>query len=79
MPAAPPELGRLVDVLSRRYVVFDVARGELTGSPLRTTGLRVPQYLVDDALGEELHVVWEYKPGAIEILPSGGIGVIIEK
>jgi hypothetical protein len=60
--AAPPEQGQLVDVRQRRYVVTDVE-----ASTLRPA--RPPQHLVtlssveDDALGEELQVVWELEPG----------------
>ena len=64
----PPEQGQLVTVRQRRYVVTDVARSELPESPIRPSGDGV-QHLVtlssveDDALGEELQVVWELEPG----------------
>jgi len=60
--SAPPEQGQLVNVRSRRYIVNEVARGTLPGA--------VPQHLVtlssieDEALGEELQVIWELEPGA---------------
>ena len=63
-----PEQGQLVDVRQRRWVVNDVARSTLPASPLRP--LQQPQHLVtlssveDDALGEELQVIWEIEPGA---------------
>src|SRR3954471_9180015 len=62
-----PEQGQLVDVRQRRWVVNDVARSTLPVSPLRP--LQEPQHLVtlssveDDALGEELQVVWELELG----------------
>src|SRR3712207_5211627 len=62
-----PEQGQLVDVRQRRWVVNDVAKSNLPVSPLRP--LRTPQHLVtlssveDDALGEELQVVWELELG----------------
>src|SRR5664279_3764488 len=60
-----PEQGQLAVVRQRRYVVTDVRSG--------VSGARIaeqPQHLVsltsieDDALGEELQVVWEIEPGA---------------
>lgn len=63
-----PEQGQLVDVRQRRYVVTEVEASTLPASPLRPA--RAPQHLVtltsveDDALGEELQVVWELEPGA---------------
>src|SRR5262245_15156949 len=67
--ASPPEQGQIVEVRHRRYVVADVARSTLARSPLDSAFLTV-QHLVtltsveDDALGEELQVVWELEPGA---------------
>jgi len=66
---APPEQGQLVDVRQRRYVVTDVVRSALPGDPLRAPGYGL-QHLVslasveDDAIGEELQVMWEIEPGA---------------
>ena len=67
MQAKPsvPEQGQLAVVRQRRYVVTDVRSGATTGGLLER-----PQHLVsltsieDDALGEELQVVWEIEPGA---------------
>lgn len=66
---APPEQGQIVEVRQRRYVVADVAKSTLAQSPLDADFLAV-QHLVslasveDDALGEELQVIWELEPGA---------------
>jgi superfamily II DNA or RNA helicase len=63
-----PEQGQLVEVRQRRYVVTDVVGSTLPTSPLSDNGK--PQHLVtlasveDDALGEELQVIWELEPGA---------------
>src|SRR5260370_31612466 len=60
-----PEQGQLAVVRQRRYVVTDVRRG-LSAPQLDER----PQHLVsltsveDDALGEELQVIWEIEPGA---------------
>ncbi len=67
-----PEPGQLVDVRRRRYVVVDIAQSPLSGGIL-TLGSYQRQHLVtlssveDDALGEELQVIWEIEPGATTI------------
>lgn len=64
-----PEPGQLVDVRRRRYVVVDIAQSPLPPDIL-TRGSLQRQHLVtlssveDDALGEELQVIWEIEPGA---------------
>ena len=63
-----PEQGQLVEVRQRRYVVTDVAGSAHPISALAPGGK--PQHLIalssleDDALGEELQVIWELEPGA---------------
>jgi superfamily II DNA or RNA helicase len=60
-----PEQGQLALVRQRRYVVTDVRRG-VNGTAIGTQA----QHLIsltsieDDALGEELQVIWEIEPGA---------------
>jgi hypothetical protein len=67
--SSPPEPGQIVQVRALRFVVADVNRGALPSGPL-AEGLNHAQHLVtltsieDDALGEELQVVWELEPGA---------------
>ncbi len=64
-----PEQGQLVEVRQRRYVVSEVVKSTL---PLATPpgGIERLQHLIsltsveDDALGEELQVIWELEPGA---------------
>jgi ERCC4-related helicase len=60
-----PEQGQLAIVRQRRYVVTDVRQGasgaELTERPQHLVSLTS---IEDDALGEELQVVWEIEPGA---------------
>src|SRR4051794_20329778 len=61
-PAVPrvPELGQLVHVRQRQFVVTDVLPSTLP----------TPQHLValncvaDDGFGEDLQVIWEIEPGA---------------
>jgi ERCC4-related helicase len=66
--ASVPEQGQLVVVRQRTYTVTDVTESSLATdltSPVKPT----PQHLIllssieDDALGEELQVVWELEPG----------------
>jgi len=67
---AVPESGQLVEVRQRPFVVQDVIASGLPRDPLRANGHTPLQHLVtlssveDDALGEELRVVWEIEPGA---------------
>ena len=64
-----PEQGQLVSVRSRRWVVGEVNKSALSAPPLEPVPAKA-QHLVsllsveDDALGEELQVVWEIEPGA---------------
>lgn len=66
-----PEHGQLVEVRRRRYVVVNLEQNQLAPDLLLPGNLTVTrQHLVtlssveDDALGEELQVVWEIEPGA---------------
>ncbi|NUM46352.1 MAG: DEAD/DEAH box helicase [Anaerolineales bacterium] len=64
-----PEQGQLVEVRQRRYVVSEVIKSSLPPTTL-PGGVERPQHLIaltsveDDALGEELEVIWELEPGA---------------
>ena len=67
--SSAPEQGQLVTVRQRRYVATDVTESSLPGSALTPIAAN-PEHLVtlscleDDALGEELRVIWELEPGA---------------
>jgi ERCC4-related helicase len=67
--AAPPEQGQLVSVRQRQYIVSEVVKSALPSSPIQVAASKA-QHLItlasveDDALGEELQVVWELEPGA---------------
>src|SRR5690242_18648182 len=71
--SAIPEQGQLVDVRQRRSVVVEVTqntlppdihkRGSFVQSPA-THHIVTLASVEDDALGEELQVVWEIEPGA---------------
>lgn len=64
-----PEVGQLVNIRQRQYVVNQVQQATLFVDPIATK-LEQPQHLVtllsveDDAEGEELQVIWELEPGA---------------
>ena len=66
---SPLEIGQLVAVRSRRWVVNEVVASTLPAPSLDAATAPV-QHLVsllsleDDALGEELRVIWEIEPGA---------------
>ena len=64
-----PDPGQLVGVRQRQFVVLEVSKSSLPPNPLQP-GFEAPQHLVtlssveDDALGDELQVIWELEPGA---------------
>ena len=66
---AVPEQGQLVNVRRHKYAVSDVQASTLPADPLRGITVK-PYHLItlssveDDALGEELQVIWELEPGA---------------
>lgn len=66
--SVPPSSGQIVTVRRRPYVVVDVQASRLASDPLRSV-TAVAQHRVrlsclqDDALGEELEVIWEIEPG----------------
>jgi len=72
-----PEPGQLVEVRRRQWVVGDVRGSSIEASEQRG----VPQHLVnlssidEDALGEELEVIWEIEPGA-RILEKAGLPLV---
>ncbi|HYF62669.1 MAG TPA: SNF2-related protein, partial [Herpetosiphonaceae bacterium] len=69
MAADLPQQGQVVQVRQRRFVVTDIHQSQLPPDLLLTPA-RPPQHLItlssveDDALGEELQVIWEVEPGA---------------
>jgi SNF2 family DNA or RNA helicase len=64
-----PEIGQIVTVRQRRYVVSEIQQSALPAEVISKTGGN-PQHLVslssieDDALGEMLQVIWEIEPDA---------------
>src|SRR5215475_2173396 len=78
---SPPEQGQLVNVRQRKYIVSEIVKSALLAPPIKPLHGE-GQHLVtlssveDDALGEELQVIWELEPGASVIervaLPEPG-------
>jgi superfamily II DNA or RNA helicase len=68
---ARPEPGQLVEVRRRQWIVADIVSSALTSNAK-------PQHAVtlssidEDALGEELEVIWEIEPGA-QIIERAGL------
>ncbi len=64
-----PEPGQLVMVRQRHFVVINVQKSNLPADAFLSSS-QTPQHVVslssveDDALGEELRVIWELEPGA---------------
>ena len=64
-----PEQGQLVDVRQSHFVVTDIHQTQLP-ERLTASSRQTAQHLVslssvdDDALGQELQVIWELEPGA---------------
>src|ERR1035437_9777093 len=67
--ASLPEQGQLVNVRQRQFLVNEIVRSSLPPDAI-SGGLPTDQHLVslssveDDALGDELQVIWELEPGA---------------
>ena len=67
-----PEAGQLVEARRRQWIVSDVERSTLSNA----TNTK-PQHLIkltsvdEDALGEELNVIWEIEPGVRKLENAG--------
>jgi hypothetical protein len=59
-----PEQGQLAEVRQQRYVIADVIRSSVVPGNGRAQHLVSLASIEDDALGEELQVVWELEPSA---------------
>src|SRR3954465_11389695 len=71
-----PEVGQLVEVRRRQWVVNDIHASALVpgggrGRP-RSQQLVTMSSIDEDALGEEIQVIWELEPGA-RILEKAGL------
>ena len=66
-----PEDGQMVEVRRRRWVVTQVDSSSLSGKINEIQHLVTLESLEEDALGEELQVIWELEPGALIIQKAG--------
>lgn len=65
-----PELGQLVEVRRRQWVVSDISGNSLP-SKLASEHIVTLASLDEDAIGEELQVIWQLEPGAKVIEKAG--------
>ena len=66
-----PELGQLVEVRRRQWVVAEVVASEPINSGYPPQHMLTLSSIDEDGLGEELQVVWEIEPGAHVIEKAG--------
>lgn len=72
-----PEVGQLVDVRRRRWIVTNISTSTLSEK-------KSPQNLVtlssidEDGLGEELEVIWEIEPGA-QVIERAGLPSVTDQ
>ena len=59
-----PEPGQLVEVRRRQWVVANILASEPINSGYPPQHMATLSSIDEDALGEELQVVWEIEPGA---------------
>lgn len=68
--SAAPEPGQLVEVRRRQWIVSDVEAGSVAAGLPKRHLVRLAS-IDEDALGEELEVLWELEPGAHIIERAG--------
>lgn len=69
---SPPEPGQLVEVRRRQWVVSEVRSSAFSPNPGSRQHLVELTSIDEDALGEELQVVWQVEPGA-QVLEKAGL------
>lgn len=69
--AATPEVGQLVEVRRRQWIVANVNTSQLPNSFRKKQNYVTLSSIDEDGLGEELEVIWEIEPGARIIEKSG--------
>jgi superfamily II DNA or RNA helicase len=70
LTTAPPEPGQLVEVRRRQWIVADVDAAAVTPELPKQSLVKLAS-IDEDALGEEIEVVWEIEPGAHVIERAG--------
>ena len=66
-----PEIGQLVEVRRRQWVVADIAAWTAESDPALSQHLLTLSSVDEDALGERVEIVWELEPGAHIIEKAG--------
>jgi superfamily II DNA or RNA helicase len=70
LTATPPEPGQLVEVRRRQWIVSDVDASSVSPELPKRNLVRLAS-IDEDALGEEIEVLWEIEPGAHVIERAG--------
>lgn len=70
-----PEAGQLVEVRRRQWVVSEVWASQSDGELISTQHCLTLSSIDEDALGEQLEVIWEIEPGA-HIIEKAGLPTI---
>ena len=70
-----PESGQLVEVRRRQWVVTQVDGNSLSRNLRELQHLVSLESIDEDAMGEELQVIWELEPGA-KVLEKAGLPTI---
>ena len=68
---AAPEPGQLVEVRRRQWVVSNVSASEILEDVANVQHFVTLSSIDEDALGEQLEVIWEIEPGAHIIEKAG--------
>lgn len=69
-----PEVGQLVEVRRRQWIVSDVLASKLNSTAVSQNLVSLCS-IDEDGLGEELKVIWEIEPGA-QVIERGGLPAI---
>lgn len=67
-----PEIGQLVEVRRRQWVVTQIDVGGMSASIDKIQHLVSMESIDEDSIGEELQVIWEVEPGA-RVLEKAGL------
>lgn len=70
-----PEVGQLVEVRRRQWVVTQVDAGGMNANFNKIQHLVSMESIDEDSIGEELQVIWEIEPGA-RVLEKAGLPTI---
>ena len=66
-----PQVGQLVSVRRRQWIVSDIDKSDPKALGHQSQHLLTLSSIDEDALGEELSIIWELEPGALIVERSG--------